>query len=101
MVFQIGPIFFVYGWKGVKGWMLSRDQMIEIESTRLWRKGFKIRKVTSKLMAKYALERDEAKDFATTGRDIYLGKIIPDRAEGPRLGPKNVKGITPRKSSQE
>ena len=76
--------------------MLSRDQLIEIEATRLWRKGFRIRKVTSILMNKYGIDQDEAKDFARIGRSINLGKFIPDWLKRPPSGSENVKSITPR-----
>ncbi len=58
--------------------MLSKDQTIEIESARLWKTGFKMQRVVSKLMAKYGLDRDEAKDYAVIGRDVASGKLIPD-----------------------
>ncbi len=80
---------------------MTRDQLTEIESVRLWRQGFRMRRVTTRLMAKYGLEKDEAKDFAKIGRNINLGKFIPDWAQSPQLGSKNVKGITPRKPTQK
>jgi len=58
--------------------MLTRDQHIEIESTRLWRRGYRLRRLTSKLMKKYGLNQSEAREFARLGRKINLWKVIPD-----------------------
>lgn len=81
--------------------MLTRDQLIEIESTRLWRRGYRLRRLTSKLMKKYGLDRDKARKFARRVRKINLGKIIPDWSKSPRLGSENVKSITPKKPTQK
>ena len=80
---------------------MTRDQLIEIEATRLWRRGYRLRRLTSKLMAKYGLDQGEARKFAKLGRKINLGKIIPDWSKNPRLGSENVQNIPVRKLIQK
>lgn len=81
--------------------MLNRDQHIEVEAVRLWRRGFRERRLTSKLMKKYGLDRDEAKYFAGIGRSVNLGKFIPDWSKNPRLGSENAQTFPVKKSIQK